>query len=470
MRAALVALLIALPAAAQEQRPTAPLPRPSAIKPGLDVPKIAYTEFTLPNGLRVIMHEDHSSPIVAVEVWYNVGSKQDPRGKSGLAHVFEHMMFRGTANLGDDEFMRPIQEAGGVGSANTTNDWTRYFEIVPTNILEPTLWAEAERMRNLTARMDSTRFERERDAVRNEFGQRFEGVMSYAASSAMTGALFPSGAYAVPVIGHMAELNLATVDDLRRFYQTYYVPNNAVLVVAGDITPADARRKVERQFAAIPRGKPLPPPDAVGTPLGGEQRIVIEFPGNLRALWVGWRGAKSANADRAAVLALSSIMTDRLRRLLVTTRQVAVSLSPVYNQNFDLQESAILQAAISLTPTASATEAERLVDSVVASIRKDGVTDSELRRWGASYRMQKLTAMQSVQTKAQDLGDAALNQGDPLANFKVMERAQLLRPADVLAAARKYLTPERVVLSVVPPGKLNLISKPELPFANVTRK
>lgn len=471
MRAALAgvaAMTIASSAAAQDTRTTARLPAPAS-RSVPDAPRVRYSEFTLKNGLRVLVHEDHSSPIVALELWYNVGSKHDPRGKTGLAHMFEHMMDEGTLNMPLGEFRRTVQTAGGSYGAYTSNDWSRYTMTMPSTHLETALWLEAERMANLSPTLDSARFRVEREAVRNEYRDRIMNVAPLSGAEVVFQAIFPEGAYASPLFGHQSELDNATVEDLRRFYETYYVPNNAVLVIAGDLTVADARRKVEKHFGAIPRGKPVVHPKAVG-PLTGEKRLVVEHPAGLRQVWTVWRGAKSGAPDRPAAMAMAAILTERVRRLMLDERRLSTLMNPAHNQHYDLQEAGILQIVITLAPTASATTVETLVDSIAASIRRDGVTETELRRWVASYRMQMLSSMQSVQMKADYLADATLNTGDPMNIFGVVEKAQRLTTGDVLAAARKYLTTDRIVLSIVPPGKLDQISKPELPYVNATRK
>jgi zinc protease len=435
----------------------------------VDVPKIEYTDFTLRNGLRVILHEDHSTPIVALELWYNAGGKFDPKGKSGLAHMFEHMMDEGTLNMPNGEYKRTIQSVGGYYNAATSQDWVRYWSQLPSNNLETGLWLEAERMANLSPTLDSVRFAREREAVHNENRLRIQAVAVNSGLDAVAGALFADAAYAIPLIGYPAELDAATADDLRRFYDTYYVPNNAVLVIVGDFRTADARRMVEKHFSPIPRGQAITMP-VTTKPFHGEKRLVMEHPQNVRQLWVAWRGASSVSPDRPAMVALSSIITERLRQLLVNERRLATVMSPFTNNNFDLYDAGVFQVAVTPTPTASATEIERLVDSVVASVKAEGVTATEVRRWIGSYRIDALESMQADSSKAEKIADATLSRGNPLGYYDVLERAQHLTPEQVQAAAKKYLTGDRVVLSIVPPGKLDLISKPELPYVNLSRK
>jgi predicted Zn-dependent peptidase len=265
----------------------------------------------------------------------------------------------------------------------------------------------------------------------------------------------------------MSELNATTVKDLEAFYDKYYVPNNAVLVIAGDFSSAAARRMVAKHFGPIARGKPVVQPTDAG-PFAGEKRLVVEHPSGQRQLWFAWRGPASATKDRAATMALSSILSDRLRRLLINDRRVASFMNPAFNLNFDLESAGVFQLAIVVT--GSATEVERLVDSTVASIRKDGVTPQEVRRWRAAYRMQTLTAMQGVEDKASLIADATLTQGNPLGNFTLVDRAMSVTPAEVQAAAQKYLDGNRVVMNLIPTGKFDLISKPELPYINASRK
>ena len=431
----------------------------------VQVPKLKLTDFTLPNGLRVLMHEDHSSPIVAVDMWYNAGSKFDPKGKTGLAHMFEHMLDEGSLNMPAGDYKRAIQQAGGTYNASTGNDFARYYTVVPSNYLETVLWLEAERMANLTPAPD--RFSLEREAVKNEYRQQILNDPEMSGATALIQTLFPDGAYAPPLFGYPADLASITLEDMRSFYDGHYVPNNAALVIIGDFKTADVRKQVTKHFGAIPRGKAISFPTS-GAPLRGEKRVVTEHQSGARGVWAAWRGARSASPDRPALLALSSILTQRLRRIFTQDRRVG-AMSP-YNASFDLAEAGIFQIAMTPNATAPATLFEEVMDSVIASIQMDGVTESEVRRWVGSYRMQTLTGMQSVGSIASNIGDATLAQKRPLAVYEMLDRAQQVTPAQVQAAAKKYLTGDRVIVSIVPTGKLDLISKPNLPYVIATPK
>ena len=454
---------------AQDAKPAASMKGSTpAAKPTIDLPKVAFTQLVLPNGLKVILHEDHSSPIVALDVWYHVGSKNDVPGKSGLAHMFEHMMDEGSLRMPTGEYRRIVQEAGGTYNARTNNDWTHYYATVPSNQFETMLWLESERMGYfLSPALDSTKFNLEREAVRNEYRQNVLGFAVGRALEAMYGAAFANSTYSLPLFGHPSELGSATVDDLRAFYRKFYVPNNAVLVVAGDFRTADARQQVRRYFGAIPRGAAVKQPTAVA-PLERESRIVMEDPGSQKQLWIGWRGVPSAHPDRVALMALSGVLNARLSRLLITDRRLASFMNPGLNAHSDFEASGLFQTVV--VATGSMTEVERLIDSVVASVQTEGVAPTELRRWVAAFRTTSLIGMQSVAVKAQNFGDAMTMQANPLGIFGEVERAQKLTPDDLRRVARKYLVPQRIVMSVVPAGKLDQISKPSEPFTNVTRK
>jgi zinc protease len=455
---ALAVLLCALGFAAA---PAAPAQTSNAVT----VPKLKLTDFTLPNGLRVLMHEDHSSPIVQVEMWYNAGSKFDPKGKTGLAHMFEHMLDEGSLNLPNGEYKRVIQAAGGSYNAGTQNDWARYFTTVPSHYLETVLWLEADRLANLTPAPE--RFALERDAVKNEYRQRVLNDAEMSGAAALIQNLFPDGAYAPPLYGYPADLASITLDDMRQFYETYYVPNNAVLVIVGDFDTAGARKMIAKHFNAIPRGKAISFPTA-GAPLRGEKRLVVEHQSGNRGVWAAWRGAKSASPDRPSLMALSSILTTRLAQILGRERGIG-GMSP-NNAAFDFAESGIFQVAMTPTANAPSTVFEEVMDSVIASIKADGVTEGEVRRWLGSYRLEALSEMQSVTTIALDIGDATLTQKNPLGFFNMVDRAQHVTPAQVQAAAKKYLTADRIILSIIPTGKLDMISKPNLPYIIATPK
>jgi zinc protease len=471
--AGLIAAAAALPAPGSAAAQAAPrAATKTAAAPAVDVPKIGYTRFTLANGLQVILHEDHSSPIAAVELWYRVGSKDDTPGKTGLAHLFEHMLDEGSLHVPKGDHRRIIQETGGRYNASTNEDRTNYFSKVPSNQLETVLWLEAERMAFLAPALDSNTFNIEREQVRNEYREKVlsQNAGGNLGGEAFFGAMFAGTVYGNPLYGHMSELGAATMDDLRAYYAKYYVPNNAALAIAGDFDSADIRKKVERYFGGIPRGAAVRRPTGPTPPLTAEKRIVLEDKiAPTQHLWIGWRGVSSSNPDRMALTALAGVLNARLQRLLVTERRLATTMSGLTG-HYDLELSGLFQLSIVATKDSMMTAIERLTDSVVASARNDGVTALELKRWVAPFVTASLAQMQADSLKANKLADGAMMQGSPGAWFNDVVLARKLTPADLQRVARKYLGAQRVVMSIVPAGKLELISKPTEPYVNVTRK
>jgi len=444
----------------------------------VDVPKIAYTRFALPNGLTVVLHEDHVTPLVAVNLEYYVGSKDELPGKRGLAHLFEHMMFEGSAYVAPGEHGRIVQEAGGTKNGHTFEDRTEYVNQVPSNMLETVIWLEAERMAFLPARLDSERFERARDAVLNEYGQTFDGLSVNAGNlggEALLTGLFPDPhPYATSVFGVMSELSATTVRDVQAFFDKYYAPNNATLAIVGDFATADARAMIERYFGGIPRRGAVVRAAVPTSPLTREKRLALEDKrANTLQLWIGWRGAAAASKDRIALTALGAILsgsrTSRLYRALVDERKLATGLPANRNGHFDLESAGIFQIIVTGNPNVSMTEIERVVDSVVAGVREAGVQPDELRRWLATYTVSSITRLQPVAAKAALLAEGQLLHGDPSALLAEVTAARRLTVADLQRVARQYLIPGRVVMSVVPAGKLELLSKPNEPYVNKTR-
>jgi zinc protease len=434
-----------------------------------DVPHISFTQFTLPNGLRVVLHEDHSSPIVAVQMFSHVGSKNEVRGKTGIAHLFEHLADEGNDQLNSDMFQRVVRESGGLYNADTHEDWTRYWATVPSNQLETMLWLQGGRL--ASQRPSEARFRSERDAVDNEYRQNVLNNVGTRIGEIVFATLFAGTTYQTPLHGYEEDRKSATLDDVIAFGKKYQVPNNSVLVIAGDVAPAEARKMVTKYFSRIPAGPAVTQPGAPA-PFTGETRLALENPtATTKQLWLVWRGASSSSADRMPLTALNSVLSSRLSRLLISDRHVATSLNVAglgTFGEFDLEKSGVFQATAVVT--GSLTETEQLVDSVIADIKTNGVTQAEINRFLARFRTDALEGMLSVQSKALTLGDAAITQNDPGSGFKDIERAIKLVPADLQRVARKYLGPDRVVLSMVPAGKLAEVSKPDAPYTSVPWK
>jgi len=292
-RAAVVLVVLALAAPAAAQAPAAP-------------PKIelAYTQFTLPDGLRVILHEDHSIPMVSVNMWYHVGSARELPKRTGFAHLFEHLMFMGSGHVKPGEFDEWLEAAGGDNNGSTENDRTNYWINVPANSLELALFLESDRMGYLLESMTPKTVDAQRDVVKNERRQSYENRpygMFYPTASK---ALYPEGhPYSWPTIGSMTDLSAATKEDVEAFFRQYYVPNNAVLVVAGDVRPDSVYALVRHYFGGIPRGNPVAKPDIPVPALPGTSYITLEDRVSLPQVNLIWRTGKAYSPDDAAATA-----------------------------------------------------------------------------------------------------------------------------------------------------------------------
>ncbi len=434
---------------------------------------LAYTRFTLPNGLVAILNEDHATPIVSVQVWYRVGSRDDDPARPGIVHLCEHLFSQGSPHLNQQQrdFYRSL---GGTSThfAETTEDVTEYYITVPSNELETVLWAESDRMAAPLARADSERITAVRRVVEQERRQNVENVPFGAYHELTRAALFPSGHpyHLTP----NAEPSSARPADVRATCLPYYVPNNAVIAISGDFTNATARSLIEKYFGEIPRGAPVThaADGAVPESFTAERRLVLE---DARAkqpeLHFAWRGAPYNSPDRMALLAVASTLSlprvGRLAKLLVSDRQLA---SNVTAENHDFEKSGVFEIIVVPRPggEASMTQIERLVDSSLASFATTPVTAEELARFNAFNRVSAATSLQLHYARADTLAHDEMFADDPGSYATQANAALSLTPADVQAAARRYLTAGRVVMSLVPAGKLDLISKPNLPYTNVT--
>lgn len=433
---------------------------------------LAYTRFVLPNGLVAILNEDHASPLVAVEVWYHVGSKDDSPGRSGAAHLCEHVMSQGSPHLAQPQpvFYRSI---GGRSAhwAETWEDVTKYYVVIPGNQLETVLWAESDRMAAPLTLADSQHLDGIRRVVAQERQQNVENMPFGSSHELTASALFPNGhPYHLNSMTSVADLSGTTPAELQSLCAPYYVPNNAVIALSGDFDAATARRWIEHYFGDIPRGKPMRRAAGPQVPPTPERRLVLEDAlATQPQLHIDWIGASYANPDRMALLALAAALSQnrfsRLSKLLVNDRQLA---SVVYTDNYDLETSGVFEIAVFPRPGASMTLIEALIDSTLASLATAPVTREEIARFNAANAVSAATSLQTRIARADTLAHDEMFAGNPTAYSTQAARARRLTSGDVARVARKYLTPSRVVMSLVPAGKLDLVSRPDLPYVNVT--
>ncbi|HEY8468358.1 MAG TPA: pitrilysin family protein [Longimicrobiales bacterium] len=418
------------------------------------VPPIEFSEFTLPNGLRVIVHEDHSTPLVAVNVWYDVGAAHEEPGRSGFAHLFEHMLFQETENLEAGEILRLIPAAGGTFNGTTNSDRTNYFEILPANRLNLALWTHRERMAKL--RVNAENFAREREVVKEERRRSYENA-PYAEAVAVTldTLLNDWPPYDHPVIGSMADLDAATVDDVRAFYERYYVPNNATMVIAGDVTVGEVRKLVEQYFGDIPRGPEMPPlPTPTPTPrTDGERRITVEDKlATLPLIAMGFNIPPHDHPDTYALQLLSSIFSQgessRLHQRLVKEERAALQVVSFLNSRQgpgSFLFYALPNQGVGLE------RLEALIAEEIEKLTRDGVTERELQKAKNQLRADQIMGRQTVFAKTEALQHYRRYHGDPAEVNRDLDRYMAVTADDIRAVARKYLTEaNRTVMTVVP--------------------
>lgn len=427
---------------------------------GINIP---FEKYTLPNGLTVVLSEDHATPTVAVVVVYHVGSKNEEVGRTGFAHLFEHVMFTGSGHVPYGTHDRYTEGVGGGNNGTTDNDRTLYYETVPSNYLETALWLESDRMGWLLDALDTAKYNAQRDIVKNERRQRVDNQPYGRVGEILTTAMYPKGhPYSWPVIGSMADLSAASVDDVKNFFRLYYAPNNATLSIVGDFDPALAKRWVAKYFGAVTRGRAIVRPKVKPVTLAAEQRLVYEDRVQVPRLFIEWPTVGNDSDDSYALDILGAILsgprTARLTKALVYDRQSAAAVSAYQSSNENVGE---FDISITPRPGHTLTELELATDSIIARIKAEGPTAEELQRARASAELQFLSGLESNLNKGAQLAQGEAFTGDP-GHFKVdYRKAQAVTAADVRRVATRYLTKGRVVLSVVPLGQKNQASKPE---------
>ena len=422
--------------------------------------KLPFEKQTLANGLTVLVHEDHHTPIAAVSVWYHVGSKNEQPGRTGLAHLFEHVMFEGSEHV-TGGFFEPLQRAGGTLNGSTSSDRTNYWEVVPTGALELALWMEADRMGWLLPALSEERFTTQRDVVLNERRQSYENRPYGLAHFAMLDAMHQEGhPYRWPVIGDPADLSAMNVDDARAFFARFYHPGNASLVVAGDVRPDQVFRLVERLFGDIPPGPAVAP--VVAPPMSAPpQRLMLEDRVELPRLYLAWPSpalfaAGDAELDLAADM-LANGKTSRLYRTLVHDARIVAELGAS-------QGSRELQGMFQITATAapghSLEEVHGALIDALSSMAATGPTEAELIREQAQAEATFLSRLQTLGDfggKSDQLNAYQVYLGRPDYFDADLRRYLDATRAGVRDAMAAWLTPHTAVaLSVVPQGRANL--------------
>jgi len=422
--------------------------------------QIPFTHQTLANGLDVIVHEDRDCPIVAVNIWYHVGSKNEQPGRTGFAHLFEHLMFEGSQHY-DSGFFRPLQEVGGSLNGSTNADRTNYWEVVPSNALELALWMESDRMGYLLPALTEAKFENQRNVVLNERRQNYENRPYGFAGMSLVAALYPPDhPYHWMTIGAAEDLKAARLDDVREFFQAYYRPRNASLALAGDITAEQAFALAHQYFGDLEPGPEVPPVHPRRTPLQGETRILLEDRVELPRLYLAWHSPALFAADDAELDLVAEVLaggkTSRLYRSLVYDQRVATEVAASQGSR---ELGSFFQIVATAAPGRTLAEVEQSVATELAGIRGDGPSPAELERCLAQAEAHFLHRLQTVGGfggKSDQLNAYNVYLGTPGYFDEDLARYRRAQPEDLRRAANTWLGPARVALSVVPRGRKEL--------------
>jgi zinc protease len=433
---------------------TAAMPLAAQSKSGSLI-NIPFERMTLPNGLEVILAPDKSVPQVAVDVWYHVGSKNEVAGRTGFAHMFEHVMFTGSGHVPYGMHDRLTEGVGGTNNGSTNNDRTNYYEIVPSNYLESALWLEADRMGFLLDKLDDEKFKAQRDIVQNERRQGVDNQPYGRAFELLDYGIYPEDhPYSWPVVGYLADLQKAGVEDVKQFFRLYYAPSNATLAIVGDFDPAQAKSLVRKYFSDIKAGAKITRPKIVMPTLAAEKRMTFEDRVQVPRLYLSWPTVGEDNDDSEALQYLGQILsgprTARLTKALVYDRQSAAAVGAFNNANANAGNFVI---QITPRPGNSLSTLEAATDSVIARLKAEGPTAEELAKTQAGLAFGFVSALQSNLGKGEILMDGLVFHGDPAYYKKQYAKLESVTAADVKRVANKYLGAGRVVLSIVPLGK-----------------
>jgi zinc protease len=444
MRVAAVLLLLSLCGLnLRAQAPAAPL-------------EVPYTQFTLANGLTVILHRDTTVPVVSVNTWYHVGSANERPGRTGFAHLFEHLMFEGSKNVAEGQFDILLEAAGASNNGSTNNDRTNYFIDLPANALELALFLESDRMGYLLDTMSPERVDGQRDVVKNERRQSYENRPYGMASLEMDKMLWPAGhPYSWPTIGYMEDLTAASHEDVVNFFKTYYAPNNASLVIAGDIDIARTRTLVEKWFGEIPRGPvptPVAPPVAILTEV---KRQTLTDQVRLPRLYLGWLTPREYAPATAALDVVASILSEgknsRLYSRLVYETQIAQDVAA-------FQASGALGSSFQIIATArpghTVAEIQKIIDEELEKLRRTAPEPREVQRVKNQIEAAFYRGMERVGGfggKANQLNAYYVAGAGPDFFAEDLARYTSLSPSDVQAAVLRWLPPDRRVELIVEP-------------------
>ena len=435
-------------------------PTPVAVQAPVKL-SVPYTMFTLPNGLTVILHEDHSVPKVAVNVWYHVGAANEKPGRTGFAHLFEHLMFEGSGHVKEGEFDTLLESVGGSNNGSTSSDRTNYFETVPSNALDIALFLESDRMGYLLDVVTPQLVDSQRDVVKNERRQRYENAPYGMAFIRIVERLYPKGhPYSWPGIGYMEDLSAATHEDVLEFFKKYYAPGNASLVIAGDINPADARKRVEHWFSDVKPGPKVPPLDVPPAELTSVIKETLTDQVQLPRLYLAWHSPALYAKGDAELDITSGILgngkNSRLYKRLVYDMQLAQDVTAAQASS---RYGSFYMVVVTARPSPDAPDVvlsrlKTIVDEEIEKLKNAPPEPREVERAKNGYEALFLNQMETIQAKADQLNQYYTFTGKPDYFEQDMARYRAVQPADVQAAVKQWLPADRrFELSIVPAGK-----------------
>ena len=429
--------------------------------------KIPYTCHVLSNGLNVILHEDHSTPTVTVNTWFHVGSGYEKPGRTGFAHLFEHLMFMGSGHVAEGEFDKLLEAAGAENNGSTTEDRTNYYEDLPSNALELALYLDSDRMGFLVDAMTPQSVDAQRAVVKNERRQSYENRPYGLSEETILKNLYPAThPYSWPVLGSMTDLSAATYDDVVEFFKTYYVPNNASIAIAGDINPQETLKLVEKWFGDIPSGKTVEPQNPAAVRLNEERILIMEDRVQLPRLYMTWTTPQKFAPGDAELDVLANILSrgknSRLYQKLVYELQIAQDVRAS-------QGSSKLSSQFQIVATARSghilEELKKVIQQEIDKIKNEAPMQRELQRTVNQYEASFLDGLEKpggFGGKANQLNEYFYYAGNPDYANEDLSRYKALSVNDIQTAAQTYLRDNgRVILSIVPKGKTDLAVQPK---------
>jgi zinc protease len=428
---------------------------PSSLSAQGSALRVPYVIDTLPNGLTLIVHEDHSVPVVTTNVWYHVGSGDERPGRTGFAHLFEHLMFMGSQNAPYPQFDRLLEAAGASNNGSTNIARTNYYESGPASSLPLMLWLEADRLGWMLETMDEPKVDLQRDVVKNERRQSYENQPYGMAFENIAAALYPEGhPHSWTTIGSMADLSAASLDDVKEFFRTYYSPNNATIVVAGAVKADSVRALVRQMFGEIPRGPAMPARPAPAPFAVRDTVVVLEDRVQLPRIYLAWHGVKEYSRDDAALdiaaYVLSGARNSRLTQALVYDREIATFAS-AFNSSGRVDGD--FRVVANARPGIGLDTLQAIIDAELRRLAAQPPTAREIEQAKNAIEAQFLNRLEFTSAKADQLNSYYYATGEPDFFQRDLDRYRAVTAADVQRVVREYLLGGRVTLSVVPQGQ-----------------